>query len=245
MIDKEYLTGVFNNILPATFQDSETYLEQLILMRNKLNEVIEVMNLIVDSGGSGYILPPATSEKLGGVKVGANLTISEDGVLSAEAGGGVLTASVEQTENGAVITITDKTGTTTAIITNGATGETGPQGPQGPDGFSPTATVEQTPTGAVITITDKTGTTTATITNGSGAEIELGQGLKYVDGKITLNLGANLYFTEDGKVNAVKGESHVITQGIADEISIQTTQNKGSGISETIDIGDSIVITKF
>lgn len=244
MIDKETLVGVFNNVLPATFQDSETYLEQLILMRNKLNEVIEVMNLIVDSGGSGYVLPPATSEKLGGIKVGANLTISEDGVLSAEAGGGggVLTASVEQTENGAVITITDNTGTTTATITNGATG---PQGPEGADGFSPTASVEQTPTGAVITITDKTGTTTATITNGSGAEIELGQGLKYVDGKITLNLGANLYFTEDGKVNAVKGESQVITQGIADEISIQTTQNEGSGISETLNIGDSVVITKF
>lgn len=43
-------------------------------------------------------------------------------------------ASVEQTDDGAVITCTDANGTTTATITNGQDGAQGPQGPQGPAG---------------------------------------------------------------------------------------------------------------
>lgn len=72
-------------------------------------------------------------------------------------------ANVTQTENGATISITDKTGTTTAVIQNGKDGE---NGDAGADGFSPTVTVEQTETGAKITATDKNGTTSAEIKNG-------------------------------------------------------------------------------
>lgn len=36
--------NIFNNITPATFQDSKTYLEQLRILRDKLNEVIDVVN---------------------------------------------------------------------------------------------------------------------------------------------------------------------------------------------------------
>lgn len=43
-------------------------------------------------------------------------------------------ASVEQTDSGAVITITDKAGTTTAAVSNGKDGAAGPQGPQGEKG---------------------------------------------------------------------------------------------------------------
>lgn len=39
----------------------------------------------VGSGGSAYVLPAASAETLGGVKVGDNLTITEEGVLSAPA----------------------------------------------------------------------------------------------------------------------------------------------------------------
>ena len=45
------------------------------------------------------------------------------------------TATVTQTETGATISITDKTGTTTATITNGTNGQ---DGADGEDGFSPT-----------------------------------------------------------------------------------------------------------
>ena len=52
-------------------------------------------------------------------------------------------ATVTQTETGATISIQDKSGTTTATITNGAKGdkgdpgEIGPQGEQGPAGYTP------------------------------------------------------------------------------------------------------------
>lgn len=36
--------NVFNNITPASFQDSVSYLEQLRILRDKLNEVIDVVN---------------------------------------------------------------------------------------------------------------------------------------------------------------------------------------------------------
>ena len=42
-------------------------------------------------GGSDYILPTATDVRLGGIKVGNNLTIDGSGVLSADAAGGVST----------------------------------------------------------------------------------------------------------------------------------------------------------
>lgn len=76
----------------------------------------------VSIGGNTYTLPPATKESLGGVKVGDNLSISEDGTLSADAQqyslpaatldtlGGVklgsgtkdLTAGVSELEDGAI-----------------------------------------------------------------------------------------------------------------------------------------------
>lgn len=39
---------VFNNILPATFQESLTYLEQIRVLRNKLNETIEQVNRLTE-----------------------------------------------------------------------------------------------------------------------------------------------------------------------------------------------------
>ncbi len=79
-------------------------------------------------------------------------------------------ASVTQTETGATVTITDKTGTTTAEIKNGTNGKDGTNGTNGTDGFSPSASVTQTETGATVTITDKTGTTTAEIKNGTNGK---------------------------------------------------------------------------
>lgn len=88
MIDKDYLVGVFNNILPATFQDSVTYLEQLILLRDKVNEIIEIINGFIEGGSTDYVLPTASATVKGGVKIGERLTIDENGVLSADEQGG-------------------------------------------------------------------------------------------------------------------------------------------------------------
>lgn len=92
------------------------------------------------------------------------------------------TASVEETEQGAVLTVTDINGTTTATIYNGADGQDGQDGApgqdgrdgadgadgqDGQDGFSPIATVSKSGNTATISITDANGTTTTTITDGT------------------------------------------------------------------------------
>ena len=40
-----------------------------------------------NGGGGGYVLPTATANRLGGIKVGENLTVEADGTLNAQAGG--------------------------------------------------------------------------------------------------------------------------------------------------------------
>lgn len=100
-------------------------------------------------------------------------------------------ASVSQTMGGAVVTITDKNGTTTATIKNGTDGKT-PQkgidyedGKPGEDGYSPAASIQQTSTGAVITIVDKSGQSSATISNGKNGNDGYTpvKGKDYFDGK--------------------------------------------------------------
>lgn len=52
-------------------------------------ELAAILNDIVDSIPGAYTLPAATAETLGGIKVGQNLSITEEGVLSASGGGAV------------------------------------------------------------------------------------------------------------------------------------------------------------
>ena len=83
------------------------------------------------------------------------------------------TAIVEENEDGALWTVHDLNGTTTAQIRNGAIGPQGPQGEpgqDGADGFSPTASVSKSGGTATITITDKNGTTTASVTDGTNGQ---------------------------------------------------------------------------
>lgn len=77
-----WFSGI-NPIIPATYQDALTYLEQLELLKKKLNETIDTLNQVIEAGGSGYILPKASKTELGGIKVGNNLEIDDYGVLSA------------------------------------------------------------------------------------------------------------------------------------------------------------------
>lgn len=96
-----------------------------------------------------------------GVIVGDNSSIiSAESVISGPPGpqgepGFSPIANVTQTDNGAIISITDQQGTTSATVTNGA------------NGFSPSANVVQTASGATITVTDAHGQTTANISNGT------------------------------------------------------------------------------
>ncbi len=59
----------------------------------------------------------------------------KSGVVEVESGGFSPIANVKQTDTGAVITITDESGTTRATVSNGAKGEKGDQGIQGEQGI--------------------------------------------------------------------------------------------------------------
>ena len=72
-------------------------------------------------------------------------------------------ASVEQTGEGAILTVIDGSGATTATLRHGRDGI---DGTDGRDGTSPSASVAQTGDGAVVTVTDASGTTTALLSNG-------------------------------------------------------------------------------
>lgn len=84
MLNKELLTGIFQNILPASYDDSLTYLEQLQELQSVVNQLVDVVNGIVESGGSGYILPTATETVKGGVKIGEGVNVADDGTISVD-----------------------------------------------------------------------------------------------------------------------------------------------------------------
>ena len=57
----------------------------------KRKKGIQFAGVGLDTGGGGggtYVLPSATSETLGGIKVGSGLSVTSDGTLSTSGGGG-------------------------------------------------------------------------------------------------------------------------------------------------------------
>lgn len=212
MLNKDLLTAVFQNVIPATFEDSQTYLEQLLEVQKVLNEVVDVVNGIVESGGSGFILEPATSQKLGGVKIGEGVNVAEDGTISVD--------------------VPDI-----------------PEIPEYEPYVLPKATNEVlggVRIGDNIDIDESSGTISVTFPDTPvSPTIELGQGLKLIDGKITLDLGQNLYFTEDGKVNAVASEPTVITTGIQESVNSEKTESSNNATTENINVNDSVYYEKY
>lgn len=238
MIDKDYLVGIFNNILPATFQDSKTYLEQLILIRDKVNEIIEIVNEIVDSGGSGYTLPPATKDILGGIKVGQNLTIEEDGTLNAQAGGGEayeLPIATKDILGG--IKIGDR-----LTITEDGVLSADEQGGGGGEVYElPIATREILGGIKIGEGLDYDTDGRTYIRYGGGLILHTPAGETV--GRLIINVGTGLYINEAGQLCAYTPEP--VATGIIDEVSTQKTESGDSGISETVEVKDSVSILKF
>lgn len=98
-------------------------------------------------------------------------------------------AKVVQTETGAIITITDKNGTTTATISNGKDGAQGPTGPAGPQG----------PTGA-------TGATGPTGKDGAAGKDGTSVTVKSVS-ESNADGGSNIVTFSDGKTLTIKNGS--------------------------------------
>ena len=81
------------------------------------------------------------------------------------------TVSTSKADGVTTVTITDRDGTHTATINDGAKGEKGDTGATGADGYSPTATVSKSGTTTTVTVTDKNGTTTAEVLDGTDASV--------------------------------------------------------------------------
>ena len=172
--------------------------------------------------------------------------------------GGTIAATAEQKDNGALITITDANGTSTAFISNGADGAKGDKGDPGTDGVSPSAKVEQTETGAVITVSDASGTTTATITNGAKGETGA-KGDKGDPGTDGVSPSAKVEQTETGAVITIKDAAGTTTatltngakgetgaqgpQGLKGETGAQGAKGETGAKGEKGDPGTSISIT--
>ena len=292
MLNKEVLTGIFQNILPASYDDSLTYLEQLQELQSVVNQLVDVVNGIVESGGSGYILPTATETVKGGVKIGKGVNVDSEGTISVDIPEipdipeYELPIANDERLGGVII------GDGIDVDLNGRISVTLPDNPDNPEYELPIATTStlggvkssnasqglyiDTDTGRIslqidfnslfwdssigvagkyskLSLKPATATTLGGVKIGKGINvdssgkisvdipemsIELGQGLKLVDGKITLDLGQNLYFTEDGKVNAVSSGG-TTTVGINDSANKLITPSSTQSNNENLNVTDN------
>ena len=233
---------LFSNLLPATFDDALTYLEQLKTLQEKLNEVIEVVNAITDSGGSGYILPKATSETLGGIKIGEGLETTEDGTVSVNAEGTVGPQGPQGEQ--------------------GPKGDPGPQGEQGPKG-DPGPQGEQGPQGPKGDPGSGESYTLPNADYGVLGGVRLGlnktDGLKITDGWLSLFLkpnsglsidtsglqillGEGLGIDSSGRLY-VTSAGPVTTTGIQEGSTFEKTTSGNSTNENEIQLGDAFVDT--
>lgn len=160
----------------------QTSTEEVVEGEYKILSVTEIAELIADMDAATREAESLTQELR---------TAMENGDFNGNDGFSP-SANVEQTSEGAVITVVDANGTTTATVKNGVdgVGVAGVSVTRSPDeyGFfyiileltdgqiqhipykNGAATVEQTEEGAVVSITDAYGTTTAVVRNGSDGE---------------------------------------------------------------------------
>lgn len=154
----EVIHGPRPNLVPSQDNKVISYYEEVIRLKRAMDELEQKFAELVKSEIPEYDQSNANDV----------LSVNEEGTdiewKPATSASGV-SASVEQTDTGATITITDASGTTSADVENGK---------QGNPGFSPSAKVEQTATGATVTVTDQSGTTSAEIKNGIGEKGEPG-----------------------------------------------------------------------
>lgn len=144
--------------------------------------------------------------------------------------------SLQETENGVVMTVTDKTGTETALIPKGdpgqpgEPGEPGEPGQPGSDGVSPTISVTDITGGHRVTITDATGEHSFDVMDGSGgAEIDDTAGAGDTDvvwsaNKSSSEIGAK-YTKPSGGIPASD-----LASGVIPAVPVQDVQVNGTSI---------------
>ena len=123
----EFIHGPRPNIVPSKDNKVISYYEEIIRLKRAMDVLQSELEAIIRTQ-----IPDYDSTNANNV-----LSVNADGTQMewkpATSASGV-SASVEQTETGATITITDASGTTTATVENGPVGPAGPAGEQGPVG---------------------------------------------------------------------------------------------------------------
>lgn len=76
------MISMSGDIVQSSENDKKKYITTLVKTQNGTELCLKVTDL-GGGGGGGYVLPPATAETLGGVKVGQNLSVEADGTLNA------------------------------------------------------------------------------------------------------------------------------------------------------------------
>ena len=174
---------------------------------------VKTVSLGGGGGGGGYTLPPATASTLGGVKVGQNLTIEEDGTLNAQAGGG----TVDQTYNSTSTNAQSGTAVAEAIapaLKNLSTGTRSLSiigaGSTGSDSIN---IGDQAKTGAAQK--------SVQIGNGTGAYYSVGVGYQTLPAQVSVCLGS---FAQGNQIGA-------ISIGSGTSITKNTTANANKAIA--------------
>ena len=190
----EFIHGPRPNIVPSQDNKVISYYEEIIRLKRAMDALQSELEDIIRSQ-----IPDYDSSNANNV-----LSVNDDGTKMewkpATSASGV-SASVEQTETGATITITDASGTTTATVDNGTDGVT--------PNVSATATVDNT-TGTPSVQVTKSGTDEAPAFNFdfSGIKGETGKGTKGDDGFSPI---ANVQQTETGATITVTDKSGTTT----------------------------------
>ena len=123
----EFIHGPRPNIVPSQDNKVISYYEEIIRLKRAMDALQSELEDIIRSEIPDYDISNANNV----------LSVNDDGTKMewkpATSASGV-SASVEQTETGATITVTDASGTTTATVENGQVGPMGPEGPKGDPG---------------------------------------------------------------------------------------------------------------
>ena len=172
-----------------------------------------------------------TPDENGNVEIpvsGGNVENGEDGFSPI--------AKVEQTASGAVISITDKDGTTTATITNGkdgAPGETGAPGKDGKDGTSVTIT-------KVTESTADGGSNVATFSDGKTLTVKNGKtGATGKDGVSVVSVTQTTTSTDDDGENII---TVTLSNGNVSTFKIKNGTKGGNGANATINGVNSLTL---
>ena len=213
-------------------------------------------NSIEWGDGSSYTLPPATSNILGGIKVGNNLSVTQDGTLSADAGqyelpvassntlGGIKIGERLSITSGGVLSANDQSYTLPPATSNTLGGikvgnnlSVTQDGTLSADDQSYTLPVASAstlggvkPDGSTITINSENGVISSTGEANTASNLGSGEGV------FSSKSGANLQF------KSLKAGSNVTISSDSSEITISSTGGGGGGMSNPMTTSGDLIV---